>query len=97
MKRNWKNKIPLMILAGMAGVTAFTALVMVLWNAILPAVLHTSMITFWQAAGILLLSRILFGGFKGRHRRMGGGCYERKMEWRQHRRWEPAPAPVTQE
>ncbi len=40
---------------------AMSALVMLLWNAILPDVLHTGTISFWQAAGIFILSRILFG------------------------------------
>lgn len=40
-----------------------SAIVMWLWNAILPSLLHTNTITFWQSAGLLLLSRILFGGF----------------------------------
>ncbi len=39
------------------------AIVMWLWNAILPSLLHTNTITFLQSAGLLLLSRILFGGF----------------------------------
>ena len=57
-----------------AGVSLFTFIVMSLWNAILPVVLHVSTITFWQALGILVLSKILFGGFRGgwrgRHGRM---------------------------
>lgn len=40
-----------------------SAIVMWLWNAVLPSLLHTNTITFWQSAGLLLLSRILFGGF----------------------------------
>ncbi len=44
---------------------AFGSIVMLLWNAILPAVIHVSTINFWQALGILLLSKILFGGFRG--------------------------------
>lgn len=39
--------------------------VMLLWNAILPAVLGVAAITYWQAIGILALSKILFGGFRG--------------------------------
>lgn len=42
-----------------------TAIVMWLWNAILPAVLDVKTITYWQAMGILVLSKILFGGFSG--------------------------------
>jgi len=41
--------------------------VMQLWNNVLAVVLHIGLVTFWQAAGILLLSKILFGfGGKGR-------------------------------
>jgi len=39
--------------------------VMFLWNAILPVVLGVKAITFMQALGVLLLSKILFGGFHG--------------------------------
>lgn len=40
-----------------------------LWNWLLPALFGWPQITFWQAIGLLALSRILFGGF-GR-----GGCH----------------------
>lgn len=43
----------------------FTFIVMGLWNAILPEVIGVKAITFWQALGILILSKILFGGFGG--------------------------------
>lgn len=39
--------------------------VMLLWNNILPAVLNVHTINFWQAMGIFVLSKILFG-FKPR-------------------------------
>lgn len=39
-------------------------IVMGLWNALLPAVLGVKKITFIQALDILLLSKILFGGFR---------------------------------
>ena len=38
---------------------------MLLWNALLPAVIGVATITFWQALGILVLAKILFGGFSG--------------------------------
>jgi hypothetical protein len=37
--------------------------VQLLWNAILPGALHASPLTYWQAAGILVLCKILFGSF----------------------------------
>ena len=39
-----------------------------LWNWLVPAVFGWSTITYWQAAGLLLLSKILFGGFGGHHK-----------------------------
>ncbi len=77
MNKRWIKKIPFVIAIATLGVYVFTSIVMFLWNGILPAVLHVGTITFWQAAGILLLSKILFGGFKGR----GGmhGRWRRKM------------------
>ncbi len=38
--------------------------VMLLWNAILPDVLQVRALTYWQAFGLLILSRILLGGFR---------------------------------
>jgi len=41
-----------------------------LWNSVLPQVTHVLPLSYWQAAGLLVLCKILFGfGFKGR----GGG------------------------
>ena len=56
--------------------------VMHLWNWLLPAVFGWHVINYWQALGILALTRLLFGGFRG-HR--GGG-----MHWRRRmaERWE---------
>jgi hypothetical protein len=50
-----------------AGAFIFSYAVMFLWNAILPNVLGVHMITLWQAMGILVLSKILFGGFGLNH------------------------------
>lgn len=55
-------------LLAVAGVLGITYLVMVLWNAILPDLIHVGHLGFWQALGLLILCKILFGGFK-----MNGG------------------------
>jgi len=36
--------------------------VMLLWNALLPAIISVSAITYLQSLGIIILSRLLFGG-----------------------------------
>src|ERR1700750_1576644 len=53
--------LPLMLLA----IPAFGFIVMLLWNAVLPDLLGLKQISFWQALGLLVLCKILFGGFKG--------------------------------
>ncbi|MFT4094089.1 MAG: hypothetical protein QM640_10645 [Niabella sp.] len=53
------------IFFALAAVFVFGAIVMLLWNAILPPVLHVNTISYWQAVGILVLCKILFGGFRG--------------------------------
>lgn len=64
-----------MILLCIAGfISLFSFIVMKLWNAILPDVLQVTEINFWQAMGILILSKILFGGF--------GPWGGRKHEWK---------------
>jgi len=45
--------------------SALSLAVMMLWNFILVPVTGVKVVTFWQAAGLLLLSKILFGGFRG--------------------------------
>lgn len=50
------------------GLAFFSLLVMALWNALLPPLLGLPSITFLQASGLLILSRILFGGFPGGRR-----------------------------
>jgi hypothetical protein len=47
-------------------VIVLSFIVMRLWNWLLPTVIGFHPITFWQAVGILILSKILFGGFRGR-------------------------------
>ena len=64
-----------------AATLVFSAVVMGLWNAILPEVLGVKAITFVQALGMLLLSKILFGGFHGRgfRGRNGGPMWNNQM------------------
>lgn len=54
-----------------AGLFAISGVVMWLWNAILPSVITgVTTLTYWQAMGILVLSKILFAGFRfGGHRK----------------------------
>jgi hypothetical protein len=66
MNKKMKLKIlhGLMFLVAAAG---FSAVTMLLWNALLPQIFGIASINFWQALGLLALSRILFCRFGGRH------------------------------
>ncbi len=66
-KGNWKGKKPLLFLLVPIGIALMVWVVMYLWNAILPEVVGVTPITYWQAFGILILSKILFGGFGRGH------------------------------
>lgn len=61
------------------------SLVMALWNAVLPEITGLKRISFWQAIGLLLLCRILFGGWGGQR---GGGPFGRRMHDRKPPSWE---------
>lgn len=85
-KRNWRRKIPFMVLfvLGFAAILSFV--VMWLWNQVLVPVTGVKVVNFWQAAGLLILCRILFGGFKGgpwkgRHA-INGGRSGWKEKWK---------------
>lgn len=45
----------------------FTIATMWLWNWLVPSLFGGPTVTFWQTAGLLILSKILFSGFGGKH------------------------------
>jgi len=51
---------------------AMTVVVMLLWNWLMPILFGLTIITLWEALGILILSKILFGGHMGKR---GHGCH----------------------
>jgi hypothetical protein len=75
-----KFRIARFVLFAIAAVLVLGFVVMFLWNRLMPALFGWHMVSFWQAVGLLLLARILLGGFRGRP---GGHWRQRMME-----RWE---------
>lgn len=70
-----------------AFVAVFGVLVMLLWNWLMPELFSLPNINFWQAAGLLLLCKILFGGMFGGHHGHGHGrCHGGSNRLRE--RWE---------
>ncbi len=59
----------------------FGIVVMWLWNALLPGLFGLKFITYWQAVGLIILSRLLFGSFghgKGGGPFRGGGRWGKR-------------------
>jgi hypothetical protein len=74
---------PLAILGMLVFIFIGGEIVMHLWNWLLPPLFGWRQIAFWQALGILLLCRILFGGF-GCHRPARSNMRRRMEERYEH-------------
>ncbi|MDR1056020.1 MAG: hypothetical protein LBL90_09435 [Prevotellaceae bacterium] len=53
----------LMPVGSLLVITIFIIMVMLLWNWLMPVLFGLVAISFWQAAGLFIFVRILFGGF----------------------------------
>ena len=71
-RRNWIAKIALIVPLVLLAIAAFVYVTMSLWNWLVPDLFHGPLITFWQALGLLVLSKIIFSGFAKRHHGYGG-------------------------
>ena len=81
MKGRWILRGVKFALFVVAAVAVLSFVVMTLWNWLMPGVFGLHPIGFWQALGLLLLSKILFGGFfrgrRGPHMHWRGRLIER--------------------
>ncbi len=86
MRDSWTKRNPWIFvvgpLAGALFVWAFGEIAMHLWNWLAPTLFGWKQINFWQALGLLLLSRMLFGGFGGH------GNNRRDRKCKRAARWE---------
>ena len=82
MKRNRGLKVLKIVVFVCIVVAVVSFVVMRLWNALMPSIFGLHTIGYWQALGLLVLSKLLFGGFRPGH---GGG-----QRWRRRMmdRWE---------
>lgn len=65
MRRNRFVRALMFVPFAVLFLAVFSFIVMSLWNWLMPTLFGGHLITFWQALGILVLSKILFGGFRG--------------------------------
>src|SRR5580765_5540508 len=76
MNHRRRIRFPFFPLIPIAAALLFGFIVMLLWNAILPKVMNAAPLNYWQAVGLLVLCRILFGSFKGKPQ------FESRSGWR---------------
>ena len=74
-KKFWIKKIIGFTMIAIACLALLAWVVMLLWNGVLAEVVQVSTVTYWQALGLLVLSKILFGGFRGK-----GGDYKKRWK-----------------
>ena len=67
---------PLLFLKLIIILAITSVVVMFLWNALIPQLFNGPVLTYWQAAGLLLLAKILFGTI--------GRGFGRKSYYRNH-------------
>ena len=77
--KKWAKYTPLFIILFVVAIFAFSYIVMSLWNWLIPELFSGPMITMWQAIGLLVLSKILFGSFNHGHSKH----HNSHVEWKE--------------
>jgi len=76
------SRIIKIAIIGIMAIVVFGFVITALWNWLMPLLFGLRTITFWQALGLFILGKLLFGGF---HRHGNGGRHWRR---RMRERWE---------
>jgi hypothetical protein len=75
-----------MVVLGVIGAAVFAVvfgwLVMILWNWVMPPIFHLGEIAYWQAFGLMVLAKLLFGGIHGAR-----GRGPSRGPWKGHNPW----------
>jgi hypothetical protein len=71
-------KILRWVVLGLAFVALLGWITMQLWNWLVPDLFTGPAISFWQALGLLVLSKILFWGFGGKRHGHAGGYWKHR-------------------
>jgi len=67
----------------LAAIAALGAVTMLLWNWLITTLFNGPILSYAQALGLLVLSKILFSGGTGKHERHSG-TYPGNLPWKQH-------------
>jgi hypothetical protein len=104
--RNWnsedgKKRWPGFMARVMGGIvmaivftTVFGLVVQYLWNWLMPSLFHLAEIDYYQAFGLMILARLLIGGFghrrghHGHYRHMGKHGYNKSCKSGEYENWQ---------
>ncbi len=79
-----------MTIAGVIGVAVFALafgwFVQLLWNWLMPGIFGLATIGYWQAFGLVILGKLIFGGVGAGH---GGRPRHDPGRWEKHGHWGP--------
>lgn len=89
----WALKVIGWVIGGIVLATVFAFLfgyfVMLLWNWLMPALFGLPEINYWMAFGIIILARLIFGGFGGHnHKKDHDKHHERYYEAKFRRKFD---------
>jgi hypothetical protein len=77
-------------IAGVIGAAVFALafgwFVQLLWNWLMPGIFGLGTIGYWQAFGLVILGKLIFGGIGGGH---GGRPRYDRGRWEKHGHWGP--------
>jgi membrane protein implicated in regulation of membrane protease activity len=83
MRTWWIKKTAAILAVTAVAILFFGAVVMFLWNAVVPDVFGTTALTYWQAVALLLLTQVLFRGmgrWRSHHRHGDHDRWKHKLE-----------------
>lgn len=61
----------------------FGIVVKLLWNWLMPAIFGLGEISYWQAFGLVILAKLLFGAFGHRHKDPSDHFHKRFADWQE--------------
>jgi len=84
MRKHFALRALKMVVIAIVALTVLGFVTMALWNWLMPVLFGLKTIGFLQALGLVILSKILFGGFRGH-----GGPFGGRRQWfqRMEERW----------
>jgi hypothetical protein len=94
MRYSWYYKIPIFAALGALIFLGLGLIVKSLWNLLIPVLFNGPVITFWQAVGIFILSKILLHTFGFGHH---GHGWSKRNYWHWKSRMEEKMASMTPE